>query len=64
MGDLVVRKAEISDPGHSHRKLVPRWEGLYHVLRVVRDGTYTLMTMEGKTLPRTWHMSNLKKFYV
>ncbi|RWW67764.1 hypothetical protein BHE74_00024787 [Ensete ventricosum] len=23
-----------------------------------------LSTMEGKTLPRTWHLLNLKKFYV
>ncbi|RRT57643.1 hypothetical protein B296_00039140 [Ensete ventricosum] len=42
-------------------KLTSRWEGPY---RVVRDDTYTLSIMEGKTLPRTWHVSNLKKFYV
>ncbi|RZS25608.1 hypothetical protein BHM03_00058833 [Ensete ventricosum] len=45
-------------------KLIPRWEGPYRVTRVIRDGTYTLSTMEWKALPRIWHVSNLKKFYV
>ncbi|RWV78714.1 hypothetical protein BHE74_00013186, partial [Ensete ventricosum] len=44
--------------------LTPRWEGSYCVTQVIRDETYTLATMEGKTLPWTWHVSNLKKFYV
>ncbi|RRT58902.1 hypothetical protein B296_00010982 [Ensete ventricosum] len=52
-GDLVLKKAEVSDPGHTRGKLTPRWEEPYHVTRVVRDGTYTLSTMEGKTLPQT-----------
>ncbi|RZS03840.1 hypothetical protein BHM03_00034070 [Ensete ventricosum] len=51
MGDLVLRKAKVSDLGHSHG--TPRWEGLYRIVRVIRDGTYTLATMEGKILPRT-----------
>ncbi|RZS20844.1 hypothetical protein BHM03_00053413 [Ensete ventricosum] len=62
-GDIVLRKAEVSDPGRTHEKLVPRWEGPYHITRLVRDGTYTLSIMEVKTLPRAWHVSNLKKFY-
>ncbi|RWW57509.1 hypothetical protein BHE74_00035696 [Ensete ventricosum] len=53
MGDLVFKKAEASDPRHSRRKLAPRWEGPYRVVRAIRDGTYTLATMDGKILPRT-----------
>ncbi|RWW02593.1 hypothetical protein GW17_00034312 [Ensete ventricosum] len=34
-------------------KLAPRWEGPYRVSQVVRDGTYTLSTIEGETIPRT-----------
>ncbi|RRT41827.1 hypothetical protein B296_00057512 [Ensete ventricosum] len=64
MGNLVLRKAEVSDHGHSRKKLAPRWEGLYCIIRDVRDETYALATMEGKTLPWTWYVSNLKKFYV
>ncbi|RWW16202.1 hypothetical protein GW17_00019919 [Ensete ventricosum] len=63
-GDLVLKKAEVSDPGRTCRKLVPRWEWSYRVTQVVWDEIYTLSTLEGKTLPRTWHVSNLKKFYV
>ncbi|RWW35796.1 hypothetical protein BHE74_00059233 [Ensete ventricosum] len=44
-------------------KLAPNWEGPYRVIDVVRDGTYTLATMEGRVLPRTWHITNLRKFY-
>ncbi|RRT51384.1 hypothetical protein B296_00051144, partial [Ensete ventricosum] len=29
-GDLVIRKAEVSDPEHSHGKLTLRWEGPYN----------------------------------
>ncbi|RZS27544.1 hypothetical protein BHM03_00061042, partial [Ensete ventricosum] len=44
-------------------KLAPNWEGPYRVIDVIRDGTYTLATMEGRVLPRTWHITNLQKFY-
>ncbi|RZR73971.1 hypothetical protein BHM03_00030315 [Ensete ventricosum] len=40
-------------------KLAPNWEGPYRVVDVVREGTYTLATAEGRVLPRTWHISNL-----
>ncbi|RWW74850.1 hypothetical protein BHE74_00017194 [Ensete ventricosum] len=45
-------------------KLAPRREGSYRVTQVVRDETYTISTMEEKTLPQIWHVSNLKKLYV
>ncbi|RWW36369.1 hypothetical protein BHE74_00058612 [Ensete ventricosum] len=44
-------------------KLAPNWEGPYRVIDAIRDGTYTLATMEGRVLPRTWHIINLRKFY-
>ncbi|RRT31346.1 hypothetical protein B296_00053695 [Ensete ventricosum] len=53
MGDLVLRKTEVSDPTRSRGKLAPNWEGPYRVVDVIRDGTYTLVTMEGRVLPRT-----------
>ncbi|RRT75379.1 hypothetical protein B296_00009499 [Ensete ventricosum] len=57
MGDLVLRKAEVSDPTRSHGKLALNWEGPY------REGTYTLATIERRVLPRTWHISNLRNFF-
>ncbi|RWV76896.1 hypothetical protein GW17_00062366 [Ensete ventricosum] len=62
-GDFVLRKTEVSDPTRSRGKLAPNWEGPYRVIDVIRDGTYTLTTMEGRMLPRTWHITNLRKFY-
>ncbi|RRT46511.1 hypothetical protein B296_00013984 [Ensete ventricosum] len=63
-GDRVLRRTEVSDPRRTQVKLALRWEGLYRVIRVIRDRTYILSMMEGRALPRTWHVSNLKKFYV
>ncbi|RWV91762.1 hypothetical protein GW17_00045927 [Ensete ventricosum] len=53
MGDLVLRKTEVSDPTRSRDKLAPNWEGPYRVIDVIRDGTYTLATMERRVLLRT-----------
>ncbi|RWW35669.1 hypothetical protein BHE74_00059374 [Ensete ventricosum] len=53
MGDLVLRKAEVSDPTRSRGKLAQNWKGPYRVVEVIRDGTYTLATMEGRVLPKT-----------
>ncbi|RRT52188.1 hypothetical protein B296_00026676 [Ensete ventricosum] len=63
-GDLVFKRAKVSDPGHTRGKLVLRWEGSYRVTQVIRDKTFNLSTTKGKTVPRTWHVSNLKKFNV
>ncbi|RZR84822.1 hypothetical protein BHM03_00011703 [Ensete ventricosum] len=52
-GDLVLRKAKVSDPTRSHGKLAPNWEGLYRVMDIIREGTCTLVTVEGQLLPRT-----------
>ncbi|RRT83562.1 hypothetical protein B296_00011202, partial [Ensete ventricosum] len=59
IGDLVLRKAEVSNPTRSRGKLASNWEGHYRVVEVVREGTYAHTTMKGRVLPRTWHISNL-----
>ncbi|RWW58821.1 hypothetical protein BHE74_00034279 [Ensete ventricosum] len=59
MGDLVLRKIEVSDPARSRGKLASNWEGPYRVVEVIRDETYTLATIEGRVLSRTWHITNL-----
>ncbi|RRT63521.1 hypothetical protein B296_00042655 [Ensete ventricosum] len=50
---MVLGKAEVSDPTRSRGKLAPNWEGPYLVVNTSREGTYTLVTMEGNQLPRT-----------
>nr|GEX31095.1 hypothetical protein [Tanacetum cinerariifolium] len=45
-------------------KLGPKWEGPYEVTEALKDGAYMLRSMEGKILPRTWNIVNLKKCYL
>ncbi|GKC63432.1 reverse transcriptase domain-containing protein [Tanacetum coccineum] len=61
--DLVYRNNKASctkDTG----KLGPKWEGPYEVTEVLKKGAYKLRDRDGKQLPRTWNISNLKKCYV
>lgn len=53
LSNLVLRKAEVSDPTCTRGKLAPSWEGPYRVAEVFRDGTYCLTMQEGDQLPRT-----------
>ncbi|GJX55190.1 reverse transcriptase domain-containing protein [Tanacetum coccineum] len=62
-GDLVYRNNDASraeDTG----KLGPKWEGPYEVTEALGKGAYKLRGRDGKQLPRTWNISNLKKCYV
>ncbi|KAL0398238.1 UNVERIFIED_CONTAM: hypothetical protein Sradi_2167100 [Sesamum radiatum] len=61
VGDLVMRKAEASGP---IGKLDPKWEGPYKVMEIVNAGAYRLQHLNGKDVPRTWNIVNLKKYYV
>nr|GEZ84589.1 reverse transcriptase domain-containing protein [Tanacetum cinerariifolium] len=62
-GDLVYRNYDASraeDTG----KLGPKWEGPYEVMEALEKDTYKLKDRDGKQLPRTWNVSNLKKCYI
>ncbi|GJT49235.1 reverse transcriptase domain-containing protein [Tanacetum coccineum] len=62
-GDLVYRSNEASrveDTG----KLGPKWEGPYEVTEALGKGSYKLKDCNGKELPRTWNVCNLKKCYI
>ncbi|GJX82646.1 reverse transcriptase domain-containing protein [Tanacetum coccineum] len=63
LGDLVYRSNEASrveDTG----KLGPKWEGPYEVTEALRKGSYKLKDRNGRELPRTWNVCNLKKCYI
>nr|GEX38284.1 reverse transcriptase domain-containing protein [Tanacetum cinerariifolium] len=45
-------------------KLSPKWEGPYEVTKALGKGAYKLRDHDGKQLPRTWNVRNLKKCYV
>ncbi|RWW27682.1 hypothetical protein BHE74_00001825 [Ensete ventricosum] len=53
VGDLVLRKAEVSNQTRSRGKLGLSWEGPYRMVEVVRDRIYCLETREDVALPRT-----------
>ncbi|GJR78642.1 reverse transcriptase domain-containing protein [Tanacetum coccineum] len=62
-GYLVYRNNEAScveDTG----KLGPKWEGPYEVTEALRKGSYKLKDRNGRELPRTWNVCNLKKCYI
>ncbi|KAK9120857.1 hypothetical protein Syun_018474 [Stephania yunnanensis] len=60
--EYVMRKAEISQP-ISVGKFSPKWEGPYKVCKKVASGAYKLETLDGKEIPQSWNISNLRKFY-
>nr|GEW49111.1 reverse transcriptase domain-containing protein [Tanacetum cinerariifolium] len=62
-GDLVYRNNDASraeDTG----KLGPKWEGAYEVTKSLGKRAYKLRGRDGKQLPRTWNISNLKKCHI
>ncbi|GJZ15698.1 hypothetical protein Tco_0551375 [Tanacetum coccineum] len=62
-GDLVYRNNDVSHVEQGG-KLGPKWEGPYEVTEALGKGAYKLRGRDGKQLPRTWNIRNLKKCYV
>ncbi|GJR64297.1 hypothetical protein Tco_0010362 [Tanacetum coccineum] len=63
-GDFVYR-ANDQSPRRRHRKLwYQSMEGPYEVTEALGKGAYKLRDMEGRELPRTWNICNLKKCYL
>ncbi|GKF97748.1 hypothetical protein Tco_0293569 [Tanacetum coccineum] len=62
-GDLVYQNNEESR-AEDRGKLGPKWEGPYEVMEALGKGAYKLRDYNGNTLPRTWNVCNLKKYYV
>ncbi|KAK3040938.1 hypothetical protein RJ639_028812 [Escallonia herrerae] len=63
VGDLVLRKLEVSDPKAAVGKLSPNWEGPYKISKVLRPGAYSLETLSREAIPRTWNADNLRQYY-
>ena len=62
-GDFVYRA---NDASHAEDtgKLGPKWKGPYEVTEAFGMGAYKLRDMEGRELPRTWNIRNLKRCYL
>ncbi|GKU91005.1 hypothetical protein SLEP1_g4936 [Rubroshorea leprosula] len=63
VGDLVLRKAGLTNAYSHMGKLVPNWEGPYMVISIQRPGSYQLADLEGHPLSFIWNIHNLRKFY-
>jgi len=63
VGNLVLRRMDVVARAGEHEKLTTNWDNPYKVAAQVRQGTYHLETINGSPIPRTWHSSNLKKYY-
>ncbi|KAL8118969.1 hypothetical protein AgCh_016456 [Apium graveolens] len=61
--DLILRKIEASGV-EEKEKLTPNWERPYKVKKILGRGSYKLETLSGDKVPHTWHVSNLKVYYV
>ncbi|GKE78476.1 hypothetical protein Tco_1544596 [Tanacetum coccineum] len=62
-GDLVYHDNDASRVKDTW-KLGPKWEGPYEVTEALGKGAYKLRDCDGKQLPRTWNINNLKKCFV
>ncbi|GKA25353.1 hypothetical protein Tco_0711462 [Tanacetum coccineum] len=62
-GDLVYRNSEASR-AEDTEKLGPKWEGPYEVTEALGKRSYMLKDHNGKELPWTWNVCNLKKCYI
>jgi hypothetical protein len=63
LGDLVLRKVMGNTKDPTDGKLGANWEGPYRVIGRLGKGAYKLQDLDDKEIPRTWNVSNLKKFY-
>ncbi|GKV04134.1 hypothetical protein SLEP1_g16333 [Rubroshorea leprosula] len=63
VGDLVLRKARLTNAYSHMGKLAPNWESPYMVVQVKRPGSYVLANMQGCQLPFTWNVHNLRRYY-
>ncbi|XP_021985818.1 uncharacterized protein LOC110882015 [Helianthus annuus] len=63
VGEYVMRNNEAS-LAEGTGKLAPKWEGPYQIKTAGEDGAYTLIKMDGTSVPRTWNGVHLKKCYL
>ncbi|KAK3012405.1 hypothetical protein RJ639_012054 [Escallonia herrerae] len=63
IGDLVLRRMDVSIPRDAIGKLSPNWEGPYSVIKLGGPGSYQLETLDGKAIPRTWNARILRQYY-
>ena len=59
-GDLVLRSVQLAK---NSKKLTPKWEGPYRVIRVTRPDAVRLETEDAILVSNSWNIEHLCKFY-
>ena len=62
-GDLVLKKLLPARKDPAHGKIGLNWEVPYIISSIIRPGNYELQMEDGKTLPHSWNVEHLKRFY-
>ena len=62
-GELVLKKVLPADRRPADGKLGPNWDGPYQIDSIAGTGAYRLSDMSGRSLPRPWNSTHLRKFY-
>ncbi|KAK3010618.1 hypothetical protein RJ639_010794 [Escallonia herrerae] len=63
IGDLVFRRVAASNPRDAIGKLSQNGEGPYRVTKYGGPGSYHLEHLDGKSIPRMWNATNLRRYY-
>ncbi|XP_071695311.1 uncharacterized protein [Rutidosis leptorrhynchoides] len=63
IGDYVWGNNEASRAENTG-KLGPNWEGPYEVIGISAMQSYILARINGERVRRTWHATNLKRYYI
>ena len=62
-GELVLKKVLPAARKSADGKLGPNWDGPYQVDLIAGVRAYRLKDMSGRSLPRPWNSTHLRKFY-
>ncbi|KAI9084687.1 hypothetical protein K1719_033331 [Acacia pycnantha] len=62
-GDLVLRRADVSNKNARDGKLAANWDGPYRVKEKLHRGAYVLETLARKPIKRTWNVDKLRVYY-
>ena len=62
-GDLVLRKVVGAAKDPFWGKLRPNWEGPFWITSVAGIGVYYLEDLDEKSIPHSWNVNNLKRYY-
>nr|GEX57321.1 protein NYNRIN-like [Tanacetum cinerariifolium] len=63
VGEYVYRRNEASRV-ENLGKVGLKWEGPYLIVEAYQNGSYKVLTMDNKEVPRVWHEINLRKCYL